>query len=92
MFNKLAHKIGKLKKPFKPFTIEIPVNSPEEYWEIWHRINAHYTHFDNYRAKTFKHAEQDELTHIKFGTKNSHKLWKYVDRYRRKPWNQLSTK
>ena len=63
-------------EPFQPLTIEIPVNSPEEYWEVWHRMNAGYQCFDSYRK------EITENKHVNFGTNNSLKLWKYVDAVR----------
>jgi hypothetical protein len=84
---KWLEKIGKLKKVkvFQSFTIEIPVNSQEEYWEVWHRMNAHYTNFGIYREHMVEGAvEKTDLTHINFKDTNSHKLWKYVNQYRRK--------
>jgi hypothetical protein len=73
-------KIGKLKKVevFQPFTIEIPVNSPEEYWEVWHRMNMRSLHdMDSYRNHQRK--RKDRTKHMSFDNSNSHKLWKYVD-------------
>lgn len=84
--------IGKLKKAkkFQPFTLEIPINSPEEYWEVWHRLNAHHRHFEIYRNKLIKNSVEplEDLTHIHFDSKNSHKLWKYVDRDKEKAYGK----
>jgi len=59
---------------FTPFTIEIPINSPEEYWEVWHRMNADAAYFDKYMS----YITRDD-TNINFTNKNSTKLWRYVD-------------
>ena len=83
-------KIGKLKRveKFQPFTIESPVNSPEEYWEVWHRMNMRaLDDMESYRS--YQGKSNGTKTHMNFTNKNTDKLWKYVNRYREGPWKQL---
>ena len=77
-------KIGKLKRAeiFQPFTIEIPINSPEEYWEVWHRMNAGAKSLDGYRRQAV------DTIMIDFDNSNSHKLWREVEKYREEPWKK----
>ena len=71
----------KLKKIFFPFTIEIPINSPEEYWEVWHRMNAGTSWLEGYKNHLKNHPA-GEKKGLEFKNENSHKLWKYVDNYK----------
>lgn len=64
-------------EPFKPFTIEIPVNSDKEYWEVWHRMNINSKYFETYRDKIKLRGSRDTM--IDFDNTNSTKLWRYVD-------------
>ena len=58
-------------KQFQPFTIEIPVNSREEYLEVWYKMGLPITVFDGSTPAITERIDMDGG--------NSHKLWKYVD-------------
>jgi len=44
----LANEFIEKVKEFKPFTIELKIDSPEEYWGLWHRLNFGSNSLENY--------------------------------------------
>ena len=54
---------------------------PEEYWEVWHRMNAGTSWLEGYKNHLKNHPA-GEKKGLEFKNENSHKLWKYVDNYK----------
>ena len=61
-----------VKEVFEPFTIEIPINSNEDYENLYHRLNAGKTVFEKGEYNSYY------LEHIKGGEEN---CWKLVANY-----------
>jgi len=71
--------IEKVIEPFKPFYITLKINSAEEYWTLWHRLNVHLTDgttLEEYlgRKRLFN---GDNLA-------NRQNLWDTVDNHKKK--------
>lgn len=49
---------------FKPFVLEITVESPEEAWNLWHRMNIHNT--DVIERSDYLPQDEDLMEKVRF--------------------------